>query len=122
MAKTNYRGYLRKPMVPLKKYFYVLRPLLSILWMEKEGTPAPIEFDKLRMLVETGSELDCAITELIKRKKLALEKEIAPAVPVINEFITSELERLENYSGSNLGKSFNYDSLNELFHKVISCS
>ena len=119
MAKTNYRGYLRKPMVPLKKYFYVLRPLLSILWMEKEGTPAPIEFDKLRMLVDTGSELDCAITKLIGRKKLALEKEIAPAVPVINEFIVSELERLESYSGSDLGKSFNYDSLNELFHSAL---
>jgi predicted nucleotidyltransferase len=29
MAKTNYRGYLREPMVRLKKYFYVLRPLLA---------------------------------------------------------------------------------------------
>ncbi len=119
MAKTNYRGYLRKPMVPLKKYFYVLRPLLSILWMEKEGTPAPIEFDKLRAQVDTGSELDCAITELIARKKLALEKEIAPAVSVINEFIVSELDRLEDYSGTELGKSFDYDALNELFHSVI---
>ncbi len=120
MAKTNYRGYLRKPMVPLKKYFYVLRPLLSILWLEKEGTPAPIEFDKLRMLVETGSELDYAITELIKRKKLALEKEVAPAVPVINRFITTQLERLESYAGLDYGNSFDYQSLNALFHQVVN--
>ncbi len=39
MAKTNYSGYLRKSHVPLKKYFYVLRPLLSILWLEKYRTP-----------------------------------------------------------------------------------
>jgi uncharacterized protein len=51
MAKTNYRGYLRADMVPLKKYFYVLRPLLSIMWLEKFRRPAPIEFDKLRSLV-----------------------------------------------------------------------
>ncbi len=120
MAKTNYRGYLRKPMVPLKKYFYVLRPLLSILWMEKEGTPAPIEFDKLRVLIKSDVELDDAITALIERKKLALEKEIAPAVPVINEFIVSQLDRLEGYSGIELGKSFDYGALNELFHRVIS--
>lgn len=119
MTKTNYRGYLRKPMVPLKKYFYVLRPLLSILWMEKNGTPAPIEFDKLRKLIETGCELDWAITDLIERKKLALEKEIALAVPVINEFIVSELERLEGYNGSALGQGFDVDSLNELFHRAI---
>ncbi len=35
IAKTNYRGYLHKESVPLKKYFYVLRPLLAILWIEK---------------------------------------------------------------------------------------
>lgn len=120
MAKTNYRGYLRKPMVPLKKYFYVLRPLLSILWMEKAGTPAPIEFETLRSMVEKDSELDRAITVLIERKKLALEKEIAPAVPEINKFIVSELERLEVYAGTELGKTFNYNQLNELFHKLVA--
>jgi uncharacterized protein len=119
MAKTNYRGYLRKPRVPLKKYFYVLRPLLSILWMEKYHTPAPIEFDTLRQMLETGSELDLAITDLIERKKQAMEKEIAPAVPVINQFITSQLERLEDYSGTELGRSFDFRVLNELFHRVI---
>lgn len=119
MAKTNYRGYLRKPMVPLKKYFYVLRPLLSILWMEKYRTPAPIEFDALRQMLETGSELDLAITDLIERKKQAMEKEIAPAVPVINQFITSQLERLEDYSGTELGRSFDFGVLNELFHRVL---
>lgn len=119
MAKTNYRGYLRKPMVPLKKYFYVLRPLLSILWMEKYRTPAPIEFDTLRQMLESGSELDLAIADLIKRKKLAMEKEIAPAVPAINQFIISELERLEGYNESELGRSFDFGALNELFHRVL---
>ncbi|WP_444997411.1 nucleotidyltransferase domain-containing protein [Aliikangiella sp. IMCC44359] len=119
MAKTNYRGYLRKSMVPLKKYFYVLRPLLSILWMEKYKTPAPIEFEKLRALVQSNKELDDAISELLERKKQSLEKEIAPAVPVINHFIDAELARLENYGGSDLASSFNYDSLNDLFHRVI---
>jgi uncharacterized protein len=47
MAKTNYRGYLRADFVPLKKYFYVLRPLLSVRWIERYGTAAPIEFDRL---------------------------------------------------------------------------
>ena len=119
MAKTNYRGYLRKEVVPLKKYFYVLRPLLSILWMEKEGSPAPIEFDKLRRLVQSNIELDNAITDLIARKKLALEKEIAPSVPIINQFILEQLERLENYQGVSLNQGVRYEALNELFHQVI---
>lgn len=32
-GKTNYRTYLREAKVPLKKYFYVLRPLLSVRWL-----------------------------------------------------------------------------------------
>lgn len=48
MAKKNYRGYLKADIVPLKKYFYVLRALLSIMWLERKGEPAPIEFDILR--------------------------------------------------------------------------
>ncbi len=98
----------------------MLRPLLSILWLEKEGAPAPIKFDRLRKLVASGSDLDFAITELVERKKLALEKEIAPAIPVINEFIIEELERLEDYSSADYGNSYDYHPLNELFHKVIS--
>jgi predicted nucleotidyltransferase len=47
MAKTNYRGYLKDERVPLKKYFYVLRPLLAIRWLERFGTAAPIEFKTL---------------------------------------------------------------------------
>jgi uncharacterized protein len=39
MAKTNYRGYLQEPTVRLKKYFYVLRPLLAARWINR--TPLP---------------------------------------------------------------------------------
>ncbi len=127
MAKTNYRGYLRKPMVPLKKYFYVLRPLLSILWLEQKGIPAPIEFEKLRFLVQDNPLLDQAITELVTRKKLALEKEIAPTIPVINEFIITQLDRLEKFSGvksnnipkDNLADGLSDEQLNHLFHQSI---
>ena len=57
MAHSNYRGYLKADLVPLKKYFYVLRPLLSVRWLERYGEPAPIEFDKLVHLVEDDPSL-----------------------------------------------------------------
>lgn len=59
MARTNYRGYLRADLVPLKKYFYVLRPLLSVRWLEAHDCAAPIEFAKLLPLIEDDkSELE----------------------------------------------------------------
>ncbi len=36
MAQGNYREYLKGEIVWVKKYFYVLRPLLAINWIEKE--------------------------------------------------------------------------------------
>ncbi len=120
MAKTNYRGYLREHNVPLKKYFYVLRPLLSIQWLEKYRTPAPIEFDKLRSLVTPGTELDLEISKLLERKKRSLEKEIAPAIPPLNQFIEDELDRLEIFDNTNDQSRRGMDELNALFHAVIS--
>lgn len=42
MARGNYRMYLRGDMVRLKKYLYVLRPLLATLWIEQGRGIAPM--------------------------------------------------------------------------------
>ncbi|MBR2088064.1 MAG: nucleotidyltransferase domain-containing protein, partial [Oscillospiraceae bacterium] len=47
MAKSNEHAYLREKQVRLKKYFYVIRPLLACRWVLDQGTPPPIEFAKL---------------------------------------------------------------------------
>lgn len=119
MAKGNFREYLKKELVPLKKYFYVLRPLLAIMWLEKYDKPAPIEFEVLRKLVSDNKPLDEAISDLLARKRASLEKEYAPAVPVINAFIESELERHESYAEKLKGRDADFESLNLLFKAVL---
>ncbi len=119
MAKGNYREYLKKDLVPLKKYFYVLRPLLAIMWLEKYDEPAPIEFEVLRRLVSENKPLDDAISDLLARKRVSLEKEYAPAVPVINEFIESELHRHESYTVGTKGRDATFDDLNKLLKSVL---
>lgn len=119
MAKGNFREYLKKDVVPLKKYFYVLRPLLAIMWLEKFNKPAPIEFEVLRKLVSDNKALDDAITDLLVRKRASLEKEYAPAVPVLNEFIESELARHESYSAIMKGREADFESLNLLFKAAL---
>lgn len=120
MAKANYRGYLRDEMVPIKKYFYVLRPLLSIMWLERYQKPAPIEFEKLRQIVSDRTELNSQISHLLERKKRSLEKEFAPPIPEINEFIEFELKRLESFSNNTEKGEQAMGELNALFHKVLS--
>ncbi len=120
MAKTNYRGYLRGDQVPLKKYFYVLRPLLSIRWLETYRQPAPIEFDQLRTLVAHDEDLNRCIEELLERKKRSLEKELGPPVLELNRFIEQELERLELYSEHPGSRDNRMTMLNALFHQVLN--
>jgi predicted nucleotidyltransferase len=119
MARGNFREYLKKELVPLKKYFYVLRPLLAIMWLEKYDKPAPIEFEILRKLVSDNKPLDEAISYLLVRKRASLEKEYAPAMPVINEFIESQLARLEGYAEKAKGKEAGFELLNRLFKAVL---
>jgi predicted nucleotidyltransferase len=47
MAEGNYREFLKGETVLLKKYFYVLRPLLACLHILSDGTPPPMEFEAL---------------------------------------------------------------------------
>lgn len=119
MAKGNFREYLKKELVPLKKYFYVLRPLLAIMWLEKYDKPAAIEFEVLRKLVSDNKPLDEAISDLLVRKRASLGKEYAPAVPVINAFIESELGRHESYADKLKGRDADFESLNLLFKAVL---
>jgi len=119
MANTNYRGYLKEDMVPLKKYFYVLRPLLSIIWLEQYGTPAPIEFEKLRTLVD-DDQLNEQISKLLERKKRSLEKEVAPAIPEINQFIEVQLARLAQYGGQVTKTQDMMVKLNGLLHEALN--
>ena len=119
MAKGNFREYLKKDFVPLKKYFYVLRPILAIMWIEKYDEPAPIEFEVLRSMIAERTELNDAITLLLEKKRASLEKELIPSIPVINDFIQSELERIETFSGKPVGRDADFQELNQLFKAVL---
>ncbi len=119
MAKTNYRGYLRDKIVPLKKYFYVLRPLFAIQWLEKYGSVAPIEFNKVLELVKDNELLD-TIHELLEKKKNSKEKMLISTIPILDKFIKSELSRLEEIKLPKLDREIEMAQLNKLFHMILS--
>lgn len=119
MAKTNYRGYLKADLVPLKKYFYVLRPLLSVRWLERYQTPAPIEFGKLLALVDEGGTLRRDLDDLVARKRAAPELGLAPPVPSIDAFIDAELARLESTHVAHVKRGEVLPKLDQLFRTVL---
>jgi predicted nucleotidyltransferase len=119
MAKTNYRGYLRADLVPLKKYFYALRPLLAVRWIETCRAAPPIEFQRLLSLLAKQEELLADIYSLLERKKQSAERELAPPVRSLNTFIENELVRLETLSVDKTQSGTAVAKLNALFRAVL---
>ena len=119
MAKTNYRGYLRETIVPLKKYFYVLRPLLAARWVTKTGSAAPIEFEKLLTLLQGEPTVLSEVHSLLERKRSAPELGRAAAVPILNEFIEAELAVEPTEIPKKSSSPLVIGQLNQLFHSVL---
>jgi predicted nucleotidyltransferase len=96
MARRNYREYLSGDTVRLKKYLYVLRPLLATLWIEQGRGVAPMRFQDLVGSIVTDPSLRKAIDQLLEIKRAAKESEYGQPLPIINAFIDRELTRLES--------------------------
>lgn len=119
MAKTNYRGYLRAASVPLKKYFYALRPLLAIRWIEQHRAPPPIEFDKLLDGLRGRPDLIEDVSTLLAKKKVSAEMDVSEPLPRLNEYIESELARLEGPDKKGMGGTAHLSAANDLFRSLV---
>ncbi len=105
MAQGNYRDYLKGPIVWIKKYFYVLRPILAIRWIERDLGVVPTEFQVLVEQVIDSSELKAEIEALVAAKRRGDELDRGPRIAQISDFIEMELARWESRQfGQEYGK------------------
>ncbi|MGP9419216.1 nucleotidyltransferase domain-containing protein [Ewingella sp. AOP9-I1-14] len=91
MARKNFRGYLQGEEVRLKKYFYVLRPLLAVQWLEAGKGLPPIAFDQLVAGTVTDCELLDEISQLLELKQQVGEAKYGQRMPKIHAFIEQQL-------------------------------
>lgn len=119
MANSTLQGYLSGDLVRYKKYFYALRPLFAARYIEKYHTAPPVLFyDLLEM--DLPKDLRQAIDELLEVKKRTAESEENPHMPVIIQFIKSEIARQKEIA-DNLEDDRNRDwtALNRIFSEII---
>jgi predicted nucleotidyltransferase len=121
MAKGNFREYLQGEQVRIKKYFYVLRPVLACGWIERYGTMPPMEFDPLvEALVPEGSELREAIRTLLVRKKAGEELDYEPRVNPIHDYLNDKISYFEQTAAAMKAAEGEHDSqLDELFRQAL---
>jgi predicted nucleotidyltransferase len=119
MARGNYRDYLKGDVVWIKKYFYLLRPLLAIQWIESQPGPPPMEFGTLVDRLVTSPELKREIEVLLERKRAGDELDRAPKIPVISDYIDAEMARLEIALIGRKMPTPGVEKLNALFREAV---
>ena len=82
MAKHNYQAYLTGETVRLKKYLYVLRPVLAARWILNRHSIPPVLFSELEEAM-LPVEMRETVSELLERKmqtpEAGAEPKISPA-------------------------------------------
>ena len=124
MARGNAREYLFKEKARLKKYFYVLRPLLAIRYIERDLGIPPVEFEKLVEAV-APEEIRPGIALLLARKRRTSELGYGEPIREINDFIGAELSRhgdaFKGQGRPDLShKKQLRDELNRIFQDAVS--
>ncbi|MGC5704062.1 nucleotidyltransferase domain-containing protein [Pseudomonas sp. NFXW11] len=92
MAKKTFVAHLQDETLRFKKYFYALRPLLAVRWIDQGRGRPPMTFAELLTTVEHQPLLD-EVEALLARKRNAAEAACGPRLPALHAFIASELER-----------------------------
>lgn len=97
MAEGNYKAYLQKEKVRVKKYFYVLQPILACDWIMNTNTMAPMEF---RILIEsqiTDQNIKIEIQNLLTRKMAGEELNEEPKIQILNDFLEQKIQFYSDY-------------------------
>jgi predicted nucleotidyltransferase len=102
MAQGNYRDYLKGERVWIKKYFYAMRPILAVKWIENGLGVVPTEFSALVNGLQLDAALKTAIGQLLDAKRAGAELDYGPRIAPIGDFIERELSRFEDMT-------FDYD-------------
>lgn len=115
MAKSNYREYLKTDIVKLKKYFYVIRPVLACKWIIDKNSPPPMLFSEL-CYAELEPDLKPLIDKLIQIKINTPEIGTGNRIDEINQYIDKSIAEIENII-SDMPENNNNDwkALDELF-------
>lgn len=121
MARGNCRMYLQDERVRIKKYFYVLRPVLACEWIQRYGVMPPMAFDVLvERLIPRDTELWRVIAQLLARKKAGDELDYEPQLKPINAYLEARLQELERVAASQAAADAKLDDrLDELFRETL---
>ena len=94
LADSQFRRFIEgKDAVKLKKYFYVLRPVMALVWLkEHPHKTVPMTLPELRAGIHLPEDVERFVDELLQKKITTKELGLSPRVGCLDRFIKSEVE------------------------------
>jgi len=107
--------------IRLKKYFYVVRPLLSLAWVAERASPPPMAMDDLLSRVAMPAAPRKAVEALLAEKRKTPELGMRPPIAEIDRWAAGELERLHPGSLALSGEPRRdvQQAADELYRRII---
>lgn len=121
MAETNYREYLKGDEVRVKKYFYVLRPLMAAKWILDKKCAPPMLFDDL-VEAELEDELRPELIRLLELKKTLPEMGMAPRIQIMNDYIERVMPEIKTIAETIEDNKLEWSAINDLFLRMVNVS
>lgn len=122
MAKSNYCRLLQNDEIKLKKYFYVIRPILACRWIIDKSSPPPVLFselydaeldDSIKPIVDKLIEMKINTPETANGKRIKkLENYIGTSFAEIKKVLSEMPEILDNNQN-------NWETLDKLFVSLL---
>lgn len=119
MDNSNYRQYLKNDIANVKKYLYVLRPLLAVRWIERYKLAPPTEFEKLFIVIKENEKLLEMIKNFVAQKRQGFESKFVPRLQIFNDFIENELKRHQVKNINFISSNVSSQKLNDFFLELL---
>ncbi|NOW90243.1 hypothetical protein BCD91_002266 [Clostridium beijerinckii] len=120
IAKKSFNGLEGLNNVNIKKLFYVIRPILSCMWIENFNTIPPMNLQAMMKEVKMDDKVKTIIEELVTIKADRIESDTIKQPTELMEFLRDKLEYYYSYAKNiKTGKERDSSILNEFFHKTI---
>jgi predicted nucleotidyltransferase len=118
-AYRRFRECQRTETPKIKKYCYMLRPILACMWIEKHNSMPPVEISRLFADVSLAPELTAAIDGLIASKLAGIETETGPQIPLLNDFFAEKLAYFEQLAKTMAPIDIDIRMLDDLFRETL---
>ncbi|GCE22552.1 nucleotidyltransferase domain-containing protein [Dictyobacter kobayashii] len=121
MAYRNYHAYIeQKDSVSLKKYLYVLRPIIALLYLQQHSKLAPTSFIQTMAAVQFPQEVRVRIEQLLVLKQAGEEMGMGDADPMLNAFIVEHLDRWRDPSFKQQQPKSSWKELDGLLLSILN--